>query len=137
MIDHAVLVRLRLLDSGGPVFSLVGQNVQCGPLPEGANPELAPWITVNAEGGDAHPEIPITTARLQVRVWCGQFQRTLARTVYAAVHEWLHGKNSIELSPDGFILISQEVVLGQDLIDPDAGYATVLSYYQITARDSA
>lgn len=138
MPDHAVLVKSRLLDPDGPVVALLGgDNVCCGPLVEGANPETAPWITVANEGGTPHPEIPITDRRVQVRVWCGQFQRTLANQVDGAIVNWLHGQNSIDLAPDGFILISQCVVAGQDVVDPDDGYATVLSYYQITARDSA
>lgn len=113
------------------------EHIVGGELPEYANPNAyAPFVTICTEGGISHPEVPISTDRVKVRVWAGINQWPLARQVYGEIEGWLNRQNQINLYPDGFIIISQETVGAQDLTDPETGWATVFAYYQITNRDS-
>lgn len=152
MADANILVQNFLLQDSALVALLGGQNIFSGDLPEKYNPELGaagaqnvwpdlgtngPAITVCTEGGAAHPEIPMAADRVKVRVWCGINQFPVARRIYNELQKFLHGPCMVDLGSDGFILSSLEVVRGQDLTDPDTGWATVISFFRITARDSA
>lgn len=136
MADSTLLVIKHLLSDGDLVALLGGENVFGVDLPEKFDPTVQPAITVATEGGSNHPEVPVGAARVKVRVWAGVNQNVLARQIDKEVVRQLHRQNGIDLSPDGFILISQQTVIGQDLTDPEDGYATVLSFYEITSRDS-
>jgi hypothetical protein len=115
----------------------VPEHIVGGVLPEYANPNVyAPFVTIATEGGTSHPEAPINADRVKVRVWAGINQWPLARQVNEEIETWLHRKNQIDLAPAGFIIISQQTVGAQDLTDPDTGWATVVSFYQITNRAS-
>lgn len=137
MADPTLLVRKYLLQNSALTTLLGGQNVFGGDLPPKFDPTRGPVVTVCAEGGSSYAEVPIATDRVKIRIWAGVAQYMLARQVYGELAKWLHGKNQINLAPDGFIIISQETVRGQDVTDPDDGYATVLSFYQITTRESS
>jgi hypothetical protein len=135
--DSTQLVINHLLGDSGLTTLLGGQNVFGGPIPEKFNPNIQPCVTIDTEGGQPHPEVPIAAARVKVKVWAGRNQGVLARQVDIKVSARLHGQNMIDLAPDGFIIIAQQTVLGQAGIDPELEYATVLSFYEITSRDSA
>lgn len=143
MVDYIALVRGRLLDPGGPVLSLLGgDRVWPSDLPEfnpvtltGFRPADGPGIAIAMEGGTAHQEIPIQTARIKIRI-CGdanQFVRV--NEVYRAVHEWLHGINLVSVGGDGFIIACQAASLATDFTDPDVAWATSISFFSITARE--
>lgn len=137
MADPTILVTKYLLQDNSLVAILGGENVFGNELPEEFDPTDNPAVTVCAEGGHGHAEVPVATDRIQIRAWAGINQGQLARRVYNEIEKWLNRKNRIELAPDGHIIISQEAVRGQAVTDPDEGYATVLTYYEITSRDSS
>jgi hypothetical protein len=150
MADSSLLVRKFLLQDtalmtlcpgSAPTIGTVAdlpEHILAGDLPEKADPTTyAPFVTICTEGGQGHPEVPMAADRVKIRVWAGVNQAALARAVYLEIEGWLNRRNQIDLAPDGFIIISQESVRGQDLTDPEDGYATVLTWYEITSRDSA
>jgi hypothetical protein len=121
----------------GPVADLP-EHILAGDLPEKADPTVyAPFVTICTEGGKGYPEMPVAADRVKIQVWAGVNQNALARAVYLEIEGWLNRRNQIDLSPDGFIIISQEMGRGQDQTDPENGYATVIVWYEITSRDSA
>lgn len=136
MVDTNVLVRQYLLQNS-TLLALLGPYQVMGHLPEKFNPLSGPIVVVNTEGGNAHPEIPIQTQRVKIRVWAGVDGYQIARQVYGVVHDWLHGQNDLDFGDFGTILASIETVTGQDITDPDSGWATVLAYYDVTVRDGA
>lgn len=138
MVDHNLLIK-ELLDNTSAVKSLLGSlGVRIGDVPEKFDPlnapSTSPCVTLCREGGDSFENAPIKTARMKIRVWAGKNQRLLANQVYAEICDALDGLNSVQLAA-GFILKCFEAVAGQDLSDPDTGWATVLSYYEVTARE--
>jgi hypothetical protein len=138
LADATLLTRKYLLQDAA-LLTLVGDatHIVGGELPEYSDPNSqACWITIATEGGKSHPEAPINADRVKVRVWAGLQDYRTARQVYGEIQRWLHRKNQIDLSPDGFIIIAQETSGANDMTDPDAGWATVFAYYEITNRDS-
>jgi hypothetical protein len=135
--DATLLAINHLLGDADLLTLLGGENVFGPNLPEKFDPTVQPGITVATEGGSNHPEVPLGAARVKVHVWAGINQAVLARQIDSQIVRRLHRQNQVDLSPDGFIVISQQTVMGQDMTDPDEGYATVLSYYEITTRDSS
>lgn len=135
MPNPRLLVRTYLLQDATLVSLLGGNNIYGSKLPEKYDPGVHPAVVLCAEGGTSHPEAPITIDRVKVQVWAGINQAVLARQVYEEIHNWLHSATSINLSPNGFIISSLEAVRGQDLTDPDSGWDTVVSFFQITARN--
>lgn len=137
MVDHNLLV-IERLNSVSALTSILGSfGVVGGELPEKFDPESAPAtspiVVVCREGGTPFENAPVKTARMKVRVWAGINQFVKANQVYAQVFEALHGITSVQLA-DGFIIHANETESGQDLTDPDTQWATVLSYYEVTAR---
>lgn len=91
-------------------------------------------IVVSVKGGMAHAEIDgLCTYHMQVRVWAGERAFKEARTLYGVVQAWLHGKTKIVLT-SGTIVSCLEVAAGQDVTDPDTGWATVVSVFELLIR---
>lgn len=113
---------LTQLDDGSyPVFG--------GVLPEEFNPESNPAITISIRGGSSHSEMPIQDPSIQVRYWCGVNQFLLARQVYEAAYQSLHGISNLDMGDDGKIICLLEEVLGQDITDSEMGWATVMNTF--------
>jgi len=137
VVDHN-LVLVEYLNSISALTNLLGTfKVVAGQLPEKFDPEAAPGsspiVVISREGGAPFENAPIKTARMKVRVWAGINQYKKASDVYAQVFVALHGACGIQLS-DGVIIHASEEVSGQDITDPDTNWATVLSYWSVTAR---
>jgi hypothetical protein len=140
MVDTNVLIRKWIL-SAASITSLLGTNangsVYCGDLPEGFDPALGPAIQIVCSGGPVpHSEIlSIVDERMQIRVWAGIEQYQLARQIYGAVRDLIHGATGITpAGQNGTVIRCLEVVPGQNITDPDTGWATVLAFYQLMAR---
>lgn len=138
MVDTNILLRDWLLSSTG-ITSLLGTNgngsIYCGDLPEHFDPLLGPGITIHSVGGVAHTEIlSLVDERKQIRVWAGIEKYQLARQVYLAIKSLIHGQTSVDFGADGRVVRCIEAVPGQDVTDPDTGWATVLTFYQLMAR---
>lgn len=144
MIDPITLVRTWLLIIGSPVpAALAGERVWGVTLPEwddlnetGFRPEDGPGVVLTVQGGNAHTEIlPIQKFQIGVRVWAGENQSAIARRAYIVIFGWLHGKNNLDFGAVGSVISSVEATAGQDIIDPDSGWATVFGQYEILVRD--
>lgn len=105
--------------------------------PDGFNPTDQGCVVVQGWAGDSHTEIrALNKPRVQVRTWAGRDQSALARAIYCAVYGMLHGINNVAVASYGKILASSEAVGGQDLEDPETGFASVISYYEIQHLDT-
>lgn len=138
MVDHKKLVK-QFLDAQTSVTSLLGNiGVHAGDLPQKFDPlnspETSPCVTIARDGGTSFENAPIKTARMRVKVWAGRDEQLKASNVYAAIFDALDGQTSVQLA-DGFIITAYEDVAGQDLTDPEEGWATVLSYWSVMARE--
>ena len=139
MVDANVLVREWLLAQTS-VTSLIGTGninggVYCGDVPEHFDPTLGPCIQIQRQGGSSHSEIPaVIDARMHIRVWAGVEQYLSASQLYSAVRDVMHGAEMVQLA-DGFVIRCIETVPGQDVTDPDTGWATVFGFFQLMARN--
>src|SRR4051812_19359406 len=121
------------------ITSLLGTNanssIYAGDLPERFDPLLGAAIQIQTVGGIPHSEVlPLLDERKQVRVWAGIEQYALARQIYGAVRDLIHGGQNVDFGADGHVIRCIEVTSGQDVTDPDTGWATVLAFYQLMAR---
>ena len=138
MVDHNQVLR-DYLGSVSALTSLLGSfGVVAGQLPEkfdpDATPASSPCVVVNREGaGTPFETSAIVTARMKVRTWCGMNQYQKAAQVDAQIFEALALVNGVTVA-SGTIIKSIPNAVGNDITDPDTGWATVLSYYEVTAR---
>jgi hypothetical protein len=136
MIDSN-LALVTYLGRSTALTALVGNRIYCGMLPQGYKPEVdGRAITFLTRGGQADPELPIIRPSVQIECWAPALDSQGARELYRAVFDQLHQKNNIDLGAAGYILSSFEEVQGQDLVDPDTEWASVLSYYRLTLRSN-
>jgi hypothetical protein len=138
MIDTNLLLRDWLLSSSS-ITSLLGTNangsIYCGDLPEKVDPSLGAVIQIQGVGGTPHTEVlPMADDRKQIRIWANVGQYKLARQIYGAVRDLIHGGQNVDFGADGHVIRCIEVTSGQDVTDPDTGWATVLAFYQLMAR---
>jgi hypothetical protein len=122
------------LSSDSGVTALVDSRIYGGLLPQDVVVDQdGPAITVQIRGGNADAEVPLIRPSVQIEVWAGPYQFQQAREVYRAIFDLMHGKNSISLT-NGYILSSVEEVPGQDGVDPDTNWATVVSFWKLIMR---
>jgi hypothetical protein len=91
--------------------------------------------TGTTEGGVAHTEIPIIDPRMQVICWAGNNEFEKARSVDRAIFDWIHKKAHVDLGDVGFVITSNNLVLGQDVSD-SSGLASIVSFYHLTLREN-
>ena len=136
MIDSN-LALVTYLTQSAALIALVDNRIYCGMLPQGYKPEKNGCaITFMNRGGAADPELPIIRPSVQIECWAPALASQQARQVYGAVFDQLHQKNNIDLGDAGYFLSITEEVQGQDLVDPDTQWCSVLSYYRLILRSS-
>lgn len=140
MIDTNVALRQWLLTFTS-ITSLLGTNannsIYGGDLPEHFDPALGAGIQIFTAGGSSDSEIVVLVReRKQIRVWAGTEQYDVARAIYGAIHDAIHGQSMVVLGApaNGTIVTCNEVSSGQDITDPDTGWATVVAFYEIRAH---
>jgi hypothetical protein len=134
MIDSNAVFRKWHLQSA-TVAELAGDRVYCPMFPEGYDPGVnGIALTFNTRGGTADLDVPLITPSFQVRAWAPASEPRRARELYRAVFDLVHGAMAVDLGADGYILWAREQVQGQDLTDPDTGWATVLAYFEAMMR---
>ena len=97
---------------------------------DGFQPSDGPWIVVNVRGGLSETEAPIIKPSLQVRVWADQDQFDIARSRYLEIYDLIQGQQ-IDLDVDGRVIACSEDQQGQDVVDQDTGFATVIAFFTL------
>jgi hypothetical protein len=136
MTDACTLLR-KLLLADSTFAALIGTNGQvvAGNLPQGADPAVNKFVTLQAQGGNSHPEIEtLQEQRILVKCWGGVNGQEAAAELYQALRAAVHGVQNKSFSTFGFIRTCLEVVAGQDITDPDTGWATVAAFYEVSCR---
>lgn len=137
MIDPIQLIRQWLLASTA-VSGFVGTNVFGEVLPEHFDPTSNAAIVISIKGGSGHGEInKLWDGEVQIKVWAGVNQFVLARSAYGAVYDTMTGPQAQMVSFVGFgtVILSYEFGTAQSLVDPDAGWATVLGTFKQQQRE--
>lgn len=108
-------------------------------LPEKFDPTSNAGIVVSIKAGSGHPEIsPVVHVDIQVTCWAGVNQFLLARTLYGAVYDTMHGKNLVTFTGYGTVVSSVEMTQGQSVVDPDTRWATIVgAFHMIVRQDGA
>jgi len=136
MVDANVILRRWLTDPAGPVWPLLGSvpRIYAGALPEGFNPESGLGILIHVRGGFSEIEMPVIHPSVQITTYAPQNKFAAARGLYLAIYDWIHGKFKVDFGSDGHVISCLEEVQGQDIVDPDEGWATVVAFYGMTLR---
>jgi hypothetical protein len=131
--------------ASGGIVSLVGQNVYGGQLPEHYNPEVSsvaepagdgPAITLIVKGGTTHAEIPLQEVDVQLTIWAGVNQNLNARAIYERCFQVLHGLCNQSLGSAGQVARILATVPGQDVVDADTGWATIIGAFNLMLIDT-
>lgn len=136
MVDPIQLVRQWLMASVA-LEAIAGANTRVFGeiLPEKYDPTSNAGITVSIKGGQGHPEIgSLVAVDIQVTCWAGVNQFLLARTLYGAVYDSLHGQNLVTFAGYGTIVSSVEMTQGQAVVDPITGWATIVGAFHVMVR---
>lgn len=132
MIDPIKAFRGWLLQST-PLTNLVGDFVCCPDLPEKFDAMAGmKALVILVRGGSSQIEVPIIEPSIQIKAWA--LKGPDARAIYAAAYDQVHGKCMVNLGADGFVLSCYEEQQGQDITDPDTGWATVVASFRLTMR---
>lgn len=142
MIDPLKIVQTWLLGTSS-VTALLGTSpgggvYGGGDLPEHFNPSLGPCVQIYVAGGTNHEEIKIEVMpRIAVKCWANVNEYQLARALYRAVYDTMHGANMVDFGDDGRVLGCQSVSQGQEITDPDVSWVSVLGYFELDAIQTA
>lgn len=120
---------VEILQANAALIAIVpAARIMVGPLQEGTT---FPAITFDTVGGETELHVPLIKPRVQVRCWHDTDQE-VARQVYRAVHDALYNLRNQTLAGSEFLVETEEVVHGQDLVDPQSGFRTVLSFWRLS-----
>lgn len=132
MKDGCVLMRAMLLADSTFFAALGSGKVFVGVLPAGHDTKTANYVTIEAQGGNPHPEIlDRLDQHVQIRVWGKVDGHSEVRALYLALRTMAHGAQQKRIGSDGIISCCLEVVSGQDVTDPDTGWATMVAFYNV------
>lgn len=123
---------LDILLDGNFIFNYYG-----GSLPIGYDPTGNPAVVVTVKGGQTHPEILLQKFALQVAVWGGVNEFVQSRYVSFNVAEIAHGINNKDGGQFGTTVACVETSPGQEIVDPESGWSTVISTFELLARKSS
>jgi hypothetical protein len=142
VVNQVPVVLAQFFTTGGSSPNNTSERIYGGHLIPGFDPLFGPGIVVRVGGGtsagtgggSAHPDLPLNMPRMQLTAWAGVNQYDIARQLYGACFDWMHGRNMIDLNTDGFINSCVEQVEGQDVDDPHTGLATVAGFWSLVIR---
>lgn len=113
----------------------VNEGIYCGDLPDSFTPTNGLGIQILASGGSAHPEIlTVDDDKKLIRVWAGKNEYLKAHQLYTLIRSALHAATNLDFGASGYVMRCLEIIAAQDVTDPDTGWATVVSFYNLMAR---
>ncbi len=122
---------LDILRDGGFIFNYYG-----GSLPIGYDPTGNPAVVVTVKGGSSHSEMLLQKFSLQVKVWGGVNEFVASRYVSFNVAQIAHGVNNKNGGQFGTTVACVETAPGQEVVDPDSGWTSVISTFELLARSN-
>lgn len=135
MIDPLQLVRQWLLASSS-VQAIAGLNVFNEFLPEHYDPTSNPAVVISLKGGSGHSEITkLKDVEVQIKCWAGVNQFILARSLYGAVYDTMHGQQMVSFAGYGTVTYSHELNQSASIADPDVFWAGALGSFKLQVRE--
>jgi hypothetical protein len=109
-------------------------SIYIGVMPKGFDPVDGPGMQIGTRGGSPHPEIiDLAQPSIQVRFWDAPGKDVRCRTAYRTFFDFVHGKVG-EVAGFGIIKSCVVEVDGQDGIDPETKWVSVLTFVQLIAH---
>lgn len=142
MVDPLRIVQRWLLGSSS-VTALLGTNDNGsiyggGDLPEGFDPKLGPCVQFFVASGTSAPELTKEIMpRMAVKCWANVNEYQVARNLFAAVHDVMHGATMVDFGDDGRLLSCQVATQGQELTDPDTSWVCVFGFFVLDLIQTA
>lgn len=133
MIDEVTAV-VAWLKADSSVSALVGANVFAPVVPEGFSLETpAECIVVHRRGGMANPDIAVLATPL-VEIECWSLDTTRTRLIYGTLRDVMHGACGIDLTTNGYVIRSEEVISAQDTFDPNTSWPMTFGTFSVMMR---
>lgn len=139
MVDTNDLVRQWLLGTSSVTSLLSGSNpngsIYATPdLPQHVDIKAGPAIQIFNMDGKFDGEIaPLLDDRKCIKVWADVGKNRLAKQIYGAIFDLMHGATMIDFGSDGRIIRAWFSSGPQEVTDPDDGFITVIGFVQVMA----
>ena len=133
MIDTDAAVR-ELLAESPTMRAVVSSRIYCPYLPKGFDPNEAAGISYSCRGGMGEKYVPLVRPSYQFKCWGRDLEE--ARAVYGYLREYLDGLQGVTLTRSELV-IANEQVYGQDFVDPQTGWHSILAFYELVFRTTA
>lgn len=130
-IDPIRLMLNILRDDPDFVFNFFG-----GILPQNYDPTGNPTAVITVKAGTTHPEMPTQRFVLQCRIWAGVNEFVAARVASYYAFKAAHGIVNKNYGQFGTIITCIEASPGQETVDSDSGWATLISTFELLARSN-
>lgn len=139
MVDTNDLVRQWLLATTSVTSLLTGGNpdgsIYATPdLPAKVDIKAGPAIQIFNVDGNFNGEIaPLLDDRKCIKVWADVGKNKLAKQIFGAAYDLIHGANMIKFPGQGTIIRAQFAHGPQEVTDPDTGFITCVGFIQVMA----
>lgn len=122
---------LDILRDAGFIYGYYG-----GTLPIHYDPTGKPAAVVTVKGGSTHSEFLLQKFAIQVACWAGVNEFVLSRKASFLVAAAAHGINNKNGGQYGVTVACVETAPGQEVVDPDSGWSTTISTFELLARSN-
>jgi hypothetical protein len=112
------------------LYALVGERIWHGELPDGFDNTETAIVMVIAGGAGTHPTAAVHDLAVNFTCYGAADTFEPSRALYRALHDRLH-KATVKPAGDSEIIRSDEVTPGQSITDPDTGWPSVFTSYEI------
>lgn len=130
-MDTMALVRQAIV-ADSSIVAMINDRCWCPRPDKGYDAEQGPAISFFCRGAYNNPEIKeIEVPNVQVQCWALTSED--ARALYSTVRARLHQLDQLQLT-GGFLMSCTEVGYGQDVVDPDTNWNTVVTFFQFWFR---
>ena len=131
-MDTMSLVRQAIVGDSG-IVDVIDDRCWCPRPDDGFDAEKnGPGVSFFTRGGFSHLEVKeLEGPNVQVTAWAVTSED--ARTLYSLLRGRLHQLDQLQLN-GGFLMSCTEVGIGQDVVDPDTNWNTVVSFFQFWFR---
>jgi hypothetical protein len=135
MIDGNAVIYNLLTATGTGLFTLVGSRIYCPHVPVGyANSVTA--IEFFRRSGTSMREHETLYPSYQFKCYGGSPNHATAESVYRALCDVLRTAEN-RCVTGGVVLQTKEEVMGQAMTDPDTGWPSIVTFWQIIMRPTA
>jgi hypothetical protein len=138
MLDPNLAFRNWIVQSAALIAMVPAAQIFGGALREGYDVESnGDAITIRTRGGPVEADVPVLHPSIQVTVFSPKNQYARARSIFGLIFDQVHAQNDINLGSAGYVIAAVAEMPGEDMVDPDTGWAMVVGFFTLLLRATA